>query len=879
MPFLATPFTPLWGIIVAGHTLCSRSQGMAFTIDLRAIKIVGATSWRADCRRAPRVSQGAVLSFAAKVSEHMKAYLLATCIATLPAWAMAEPTVNFNRDVRPILSNHCFQCHGPDEEERQAELRLDRADGPDGAYRELDGSQAIKPGSLAESALWYRLTSEDDDAMPPPDAGKPPLGDDEKQLIKRWIEEGAEYSDFWAFVTPTMPVIPEVDDPRWSKQPIDRFVRQRLEEENLLPGVRADRRTLIRRLSLDLTGLPPSREEVHDYLADTSPGAYERLVDRLLAKPQYGEHVARYWLDLVRFADTNGIHHDHYREMSPYRDWVIRAFNANLPYDDFIKYQLAGDLYPEASQDQLVASGFNRLHLIIDVGTALPEESYTRNVIDRVTAVGTAFMGLTVGCAVCHDHKYDPLTTRDFYQLFAFFNNLDAAPETGGRQGSDFERGLQPPYISLATLQQHARLAEFDRQIEQASAEVKDIEQRLASASENSADDASAEEALEQAKERLSQVQAERDALAATIPAAMVMKERAELRPAYVLVRGAYDNPGEEVQRDTPAFLPPLQQQGEQKTRMDLAEWLVAPDQPLTARVAVNHFWQRLFGVGIVKTSEDFGAQGDWPSHPELLDYLAVSFIESGWDAKALVKQMVMSETYQQSSVATPEQFEADPENRLLARGSRYRLDAEVIRDQVLATSGLLNDALYGKSVKPPQPAGLWESVSMPSSYPRVYEPDTGSAIYRRSVYTFWKRGMPPPQMTIMNAPSREACIARRERTNTPLQALLLLNETEYLAAARTLAHRMLADRAMSPAERLSAIYETITSQLPDDDETTVFLQALADLTAIYDQEVSLAESLCSGTELADGVSASELAAWTMLVSTIYNLDITKTRG
>jgi len=808
----------------------------------------------------------------------MKAILLAFGIAAVPALAAAEPTVNFNRDVRPILSNHCFHCHGPNEEDRQAGLRLDRADGPEGAYRTVDGIPAIKPGSPEESALWYRLTTEDGDGMPPEDSSKPPLSDSEKEIIRRWIEEGAKYSDFWAFVPPTMPDLPEVDDPRWSKSPIDRFVWQRLQQENLTPKAPADRRTLIRRLSFDLNGLPPTREDIHAFLADTADDAYERLVDRLLASPRYGEHMARYWLDLVRFADTNGIHHDHYREMTPYRDWVIRALNENLPYDEFVKYQLAGDLYDEPSRDQLIASGFNRLHLIIDRGTALPEESYTRNVLDRVTAVGTAFLGLTVQCAVCHDHKYDPITTRDFYQLFAFFNNLDGEPETGGREGSDFERGLQPPYISLANDAQQARLAELDGQIAQFSAQVKELEDRQSNAGDAS-DEESLTVELEEAKKNLAHVQAERNALETEIPAAMVMKERAEPRPAYILVRGAYDNPGEQVQRDTPAFLPPMQQSDGIKNRMHLAEWFVSPDHPLTARVAVNHIWQRLFGVGIVKTSEDFGAQGDWPSHPELLDYLAVSFVESGWNVKALVKQIVMSETYQQSSEATPEEFENDPENRLLARGSRYRLDAEVIRDQVLATSGLLNDRLFGKSVKPPQPPGLWEAVTMPSSYPRVYEADTGDAIYRRSIYTFWKRGMPPPQMTILNAPSREACIARRERTNTPLQALLLLNEPQYLAAARHLAHRMLSEGTKNPAERLRIVYETITSQLPDEDETREFLAALSELESIYQQEPALADELCAGVELGEDVSPAKLAAWTMLVSTIYNLDITKTRG
>lgn len=808
----------------------------------------------------------------------MKPTLIAFSLLVLPTVTAAEQTINFNRDVRPILSDRCFQCHGPNEDDRQADLRLDQADGAHGAYRTLDELPAIKPGSLEGSALWFRITAADDQVMPPPDSSKRPLNAREKEIIKRWIEEGAKYADFWAFVPPRMPSVPAVANKQWSQQPIDQFVLHRLEAEGMAPKARADRRTLIRRLSLDLTGLPPTRDEIRVYLADDSEGSYERLVDRLLAKPQYGEHMTKYWLDLVRFADTNGIHHDHYREMTPYRDWVIRAFNSNLPYSEFAKYQLAGDLYAEPTQDQLIASGFNRLHLIIDRGTALPEESFTRNVVDRVTAVGTAFMGLTVQCAVCHDHKYDPITMKDFYQLFAFFNNLDGEPETGGRQGTDFQRGLQPPYISLANEEQQTHLAHLDDELSNLNAQVQKIEQQVKAASDETKKKELDAELIE-AKSILKKQQGARDAFEATIPVAMVMKEKAEIRSAHILLRGAYDRPGEQVERNSPAFLPPMKQKDGLKSRLDLAEWFVSTENPLTARVAVNRFWQQLFGVGIVKTSEDFGAQGDWPSHLDLLDHLSASFVDSAWDVKALIKQIVLSETYQQASEATPSEFKADPDNRLLARGARFRMDSEMVRDQLLATSGLLNDDLYGRSVKPPQPAGLWTSVSMPSSYPREYEPDTGEQILRRSVYTFWKRGMPPPQMTILDAPSREACIARRERTNTPLQALLLLNEQNYLMASRHLAHETIADRSLGAPDRLAILFETITSQLPDEAEAANLLKMVADLEAAYGNNLDLADQLCNGVILHDEVSTKELAAWTILVSTIYNLDITKTRG
>jgi hypothetical protein len=805
-----------------------------------------------------------------KVDERMKFALTVSVLLGLPLVCVAEETVRFDRDVRPLLSDRCFHCHGPNEHDRQAGLRLDQGDGDEGAY------QVIEPESLEDSELWYRVTSEDDDVMPPPDSSKKPLSDSEKRILRRWIEQGAEYSDFWAFVPPRRSEIPEVADARWNQQPIDRLVFRRLKAEGMAPNPMAGRRTLIRRLSFDLTGLPPRREEIHRYLNDSSPDAYERLVDRMLAKPQFGEHMTKYWLDLVRFADTNGIHHDHFREMTPYRDWVIRAFNDNLPYDDFVRYQLAGDLLPDATQDQLIASGFNRLHLIIDRGTALPEESYTRNVVDRVTAVGTAFMGLTVQCAVCHDHKYDPLTMKDFYQLFAFFNNLDGNPETGGRQGLDFERGLQPPYISLATEAQKEDLAALASRVDEAKKRVDALEKALQEADETTKETLDAE--LKEAKQAFDKAQAEKKAFEITVPVAMVMKEKADRRQAHILIRGAYDNPGKPVERDTPGFLPPMKPKEGLKTRLDLANWFVSAENPLTARVAVNRFWQQVFGVGIVKTSEDFGAQGEWPSHPDLLDYLAHTFVESGWDVKALMKQIVMSETYKQSSSATPDQFEADPENRMLARGSRFRMDAEVLRDMVLATSGLLNVDMFGKSVKPPQPPGLWESVSMPSSYPRVYQADGGDKIYRRSVYTFWKRGMPPPQMTILNAPTREACIARRERTNTPLQALLLMNEPEYLKAARYLARTTIQKGPADCSERLAVLFETILSRPPDKEEEKVFLDMVGDLRTIYDENAELADSLCEGVSPVEGSSKAELATWTMLVSTIYNLDIAKVR-
>ena len=796
-------------------------------------------------------------------------------LCQLTQTALGQSDVRFSQDIRPILSKKCFQCHGPDEQERKAGLRLDVTNTDDGAYRTRKGSQAIHPGDPDKSALWERISTDDqDDVMPPVEAKMEALTAEEKSLIKRWIEQGAEYEAFWAFTPPVAQALPTLASSDWSQQPIDRFIGQRLEREGLEPQPRASKRTLIRRLSFDLTGLPPTPLEIQNFIEDPSDRAYEDLVDRLLAKPQYGEHMAKYWLDLVRFADTNGLHHDHYREMTPYRDWIIRAFNDNLSFDQFITFQVAGDLYEKPTTDQQIASGFNRLHLIIDRGTALPEESFTRNVIDRVTSVGTAFLGLTVQCAVCHDHKYDPITQKDFYQLFAFFNNFDGGPETGGRSGTDFKRGLQPPYIEFPSQEQSAQRGQLNKAIALLEKEIESLK------AEDKEDKDKNTSELKALNIKLRDQKKSRDAIEETIPATLVMKEKEEARQAHILIRGVYDQHGDEVQRDTPSFLPPLSKKSDMASRMDLARWLTGESNPLTARVTVNRFWQQFFGIGIVKTSEDFGVQGELPSHSELLDHLTLSFVESNWDVKQLLRSLVLSETYQQRSQSSPAQYASDPENRLLARGPRFRLDSEMIRDQIIAVSGQLNETLFGKSVKPPQPAKLWATVAMPSSYPRLYEADKGERILRRSVYTFWKRALPPPQMSIFDAPTREACIARRERTNTPLQALLLMNENQYFQAAGHTAQRLLQSSSEGVEGRISSAYEMITSQLPDPDEMASLKEALNDFQDLYSQDAEASRQLTAHVN-APPVSIekqTELAAWTMLIHSLFNLDVTKTR-
>jgi Protein of unknown function (DUF1553)/Protein of unknown function (DUF1549)/Planctomycete cytochrome C len=808
---------------------------------------------------------------------------LSLFVASVSLQAAEEGEVSYNRDIRPLLSDRCFACHGPDDAKREAELRLDVSSGELSPFYKRDRHFVIKPGEPDASELWRRLITDDMSLqMPPQESGKKPLNDSQRELIRKWIQQGAKHEKFWSFEPLRPQVLPTVANSDWCGSRVDGFVRAALESQRMQPQPPTDKRTLIRRVTLDLTGLPPTRQEIQLFENDHSFDAFPKLVDRLLSRPQYGEHMARYWLDLVRYADTNGMHHDHYRELSQYRDWVIRAFNTNLPFDQFATNQLAGDLLENATIDQRIASGYNRLHMVMDKGTNPPQESYTRNVVDQVSAFGAVFMGMTLECAVCHDHKYDPVKQKDFYQLFAFFNNIDGDPETPGRE-------QQPPILPLPTPEQSARLNEIESQMGLLILEVDKLKRSIkegsaGNQSSNSGESKLAEDGsalakqLKQKEEEQSRLKTAKDELQRSIPIALVMKERSDARPAYILKRGAYDQPGEEVSRNTPAFLPPLKSSGGQKTRLDLARWVTDRQNPLTARVTVNRFWQQFFGVGLVKTSADFGAQGEFPSHPELLDDLANGFVDSGWDVKALVRSIVLSKTYQQSSRVSPAQYRADPENRLLARGSRIRLDSEVIRDQVLAMSGLLNMAMYGKSVKPPQPADLWKTVSMVSSSTYSFKEDTGDKIYRRSFYTFWKRAMPPPQMTIFDAPTRESCTSRRERTNTPVQALLMMNETQYFEAARHFAQHWLTSKDQSDADRTRIAFETVTSHLPDADEQASLLRGLENFRLVYRDDIESARAMTTGLTLSSDAERIELAAVTMLVNSLFNLDAAKTR-
>ena len=737
---------------------------------------------------------------------------IAAAVLLLAQEATTEaPRVSFNRDIRPILSQYCFACHGPDRLKAESDLRLDTREG---------ALAAIVPGKPAESELIRRLTtSKASSKMPPRKTGKT-LEARQVSLLRTWIEQGAPWESPWALTTPKKPALPAVRNAAWVRQPLDRFVLARLEAEGLRPASEADRAVLLRRVSFDLTGLPPTVEEVDAFLEDAAPDAYERTVDRLLASPRYGERMAMEWLDAARYADTHGLHVDSHRDMWPWRDEVIRAFNENQRFDQFTIEQLAGDLLPGATAAQKVASGFNRNHMISYQNSSIPEKVRTAYVVDRVNTTATVWLGLTMACAQCHDHKFDPVTQVDYYRLYAFFNTIAEKPLDG-------EKGNAVPLILLN--------------------EDGDVKLDL-----GKKDDKRMKELL------------------AHTPNSMVMQEMAKPRTTFLLARGEYDQPRQKVEPGTPGSLPPMASDLP-RNRLGLARWLVDPAQPLTARVQVNRLWQMLFGTGIVETSDDFGAQGEGPSHPELLDHLAVEFVESGWDVKALLRRLATSATYRQSSKVPPDVLARDPRNRLLARGPRFRLPAELIRDGALAAGGLLKERIGGPSVFPYQPPGVWEAVSSgrPQEYTaQVYRQDRGDNLYRRSLYTFWKRLAPPPGLAAFDAPSREACVVRRQRTNTPLQALVTLNDPTYVEAARALATRAL--REATDADRIVRAFRGALARRPSEAELSILLSLLRDQRELF------AKDAASAGRLAGSV---ELAAWTMVAGAILNLDETLTKG
>ena len=834
--------------------------------------------------------------------------------AVLGLLAMAGAD-DFGRDVRPILAENCFACHGPDAAKRQAGLRLDVREQ---ATQTLEsGKIALVPRKPAASELVRRIKAHGDEAMPPKESHKR-LTADQKQTLIRWIEAGAEYRPHWSFVAPTRPVAPTIGDPARARSPLDRFVLAKLEEARLRPSPEADRVTLLRRATLDLTGLPPTPEEVDRFVDDSAPDAFERVVDRLLASPRYGEHMARDWLDQARYADTHGYFTDHERFMWRWRDWVITAYNRNLPFDQFTIEQLAGDLLSDATLDQRIATGFNRNHMITEETGVFPEEYRTEYVADRVRTTASVWMGLTAGCAQCHDHKYDPLTQREFFQLFAYFNNLPEAGIAGGKQKNAApELRLPSPEQSVAHDKLTQRLAGLERELAGYSrpGEPGAVRPRTLGDSirgltapgspESDQSDLAVSAQRTVLESRRTMLLEDERQLLATFATTMVMQELLQPRDTFILMRGQYDQPGEKVGPGVPSFLPPLPM-GSPPNRLALARWLVDPRHPLTARVAANRIWRQLFGHGIVATVEDFGLQGEFPSHPELLDWLAVEFGQGdkgrgrqgdeqakrdaitpplslspcppvsslAWDTKRLQRLIVTSATYRQSSAIAPDTLRVDPHNRLLGRAPRHRLDAEAIRDAALTASGLLAERIGGPSVRPYQPDGLWKAIVYDTKNEQTYDLTRGEGLYRRSLYTYWKRQVPHPSMLQLDAPTREVCALQRQRTNTPLQALVLMNDPQFVEAARGLAARMAASSRDDPT-RLTNGFRWATSRAPSHSERETLLELFVAERSRFKLKPHSADSLLAVGEspVAEGLDRTELAAWTVVANVLLNLD------
>ena len=1038
--------------------------------------------------------------FSAFSESSMKRRLFLVLLALLStSMVNAADRLSFNRDIRPILSDACCQCHGPDDKQRKAGLRLDEKAS---ALKPAEsGVAAIIPGHVETSELIKRLISDDDNLRMPPQGSGKTISPKQIVLIKRWIAEGAEYQGHWAFIPPVRPEVPKAASAQpEGLNPIDAFIRSRLECEGIAHAPEADKTTLIRRVSLDLTGLPPTPAEVDDFLNDKSSDAYERVVDRLLKSPRYGERMAQQWLDFARYADSNGFQVDSSRYQWPWRDWVINAFNDNLPFDQFTIEQLAGDLLPNATRAQIVATGFNRNHRLNGEGGIIAEEWRVETVIDRVETTGMTWLGLTLNCCRCHDHKYDPITQRDFYQLFAFFNNV---PESGTLQG---ESKNTDPVVAVPSDEQAQAIAKLDRDVKLAEMHIADETKKLPeyiaawepsfkaklsdkggtvwlplqptevkseagatlrrladgtylAAGENPAHDtytvvarlpagsftglllecfpdeslpnkslgrypngnfvlsrveadvtapglaeslkvkfvraeatysqkgweiglvlddvpsngwavdgptrreatsamflidgaltvpenatitvrlkhealgqhnigrfrlsftslppstvkldgakfpeglkailelatknrsaaqnaeletffkANVDSPLKQAEVALANLKKEQASVAAAVPNVMVMQEGSP-REAFVLIRGEYDKRGDKVTANLPSAFPsrpsevPL-------NRMDLARWIVDPSNPLTGRVWMNRLWEKFFGTGLVKTSENLGSQSEYPSHPELLDWLAVEFTQGAkpWDMKSIQKLIVMSATYRQSSYQVQHGVNSDPENRLLAYGPRFRLSAEMLRDQALFASGLLVEKQGGPSVRPYMPDGVWDETSRYGDL-RGYKHDTNDGLYRRTMYTIWKRTAAPPSMLLFDAPNREICTVKRSRTNTPLQALTLLNETTYIESARKLAERMLLEGDVSPKDRLMLGFRWATSRRPKEAELAVLIEGLNQDFSRMKTHPELAKQIVSTGESKANASldTSELAAYTLTANVLLNLDEVVTR-
>jgi mono/diheme cytochrome c family protein len=770
----------------------------------------------------------------------------------------AEATVDYNRDVRPILTKNCFACHGQDDGHRAAKLRLDRRDT---AILPRKRGAAIVPGATEKSLLIQRVSAEDEGERMPPMPNGNALTAKQIATLKRWISQGAPYAEHWAFVKPKRPPLPAVKDRAWPRNAVDFFVLARLEKTGLKPGTEADRYALLRRLSLDLRGLPPTPREIDDFLRDRAPDAYERAVDRFLNDPAYGERWARMWLDLARYADSAGYGSDPLRpHIWRWRDWVIDAFNRNLPYDRFTIEQLAGDLLPGATLEQRIATAFHRNTMTNTEGGTDDEEFRAAAVKDRVDTTMQVWMGLTMGCAKCHSHKFDPITQQEYYRFYAFFN-----------QTADNDQPDERPTIATPTAEQQQQNRRIDGRI----AELK---KQLAAPS------LAAVRAV-----RRTPIPVESLALLGEIgtleksrpvvPRVPVMVELPanQRRQTHLQIKGSFLNPGEPVEPGAPAAFQPLPKDAP-PNRLAVAKWLLDADNPLTARVAVNRYWAALCGAGLVETEEDFGTQGEMPSHPELLDWLATEYVRLGWDTKAFMKLMVMSATYRQSSKVTPEALAKDPRNRLLSRGPRFRLEAEMVRDQALILSGLLSRKMHGPSVYPPQPPGLWQAAF---NGQRTWPASKGEDRYRRGLYTFWRRTVPYPSLAAFDATSRETCTMRRIRTNTPLQAFVTLNDPVYVECAQALARRIVKEGGTTTEERARFGLRLCLCRPPSAEQVQRVMDLFQAEYAHYRQDAKAALALATDPlgPLPAGLDAAEAAAWTVAANVLLNLDAVLMKG
>jgi Protein of unknown function (DUF1553)/Protein of unknown function (DUF1549)/Planctomycete cytochrome C len=800
-----------------------------------------------------------------KIAQLRFALWCLTAIISISTTSVASgaDAIDFNRDIRPILSKNCFACHGPDATARQADLRLDLEAS---ATEERDGHATIVPGNPDKSELICRITSDDDDErMPPADSNKH-LKPGEIELLKKWITEGAKWSLVWAYIPPRESAVPTVKDTNWPINAIDNFILARLAAEGLQPSPEADKTTLVRRLYIDLIGLPPAPDEVDAFVADGAASSYERLLDRLLASPHYGERMAMYWLDLVRYADTVGYHGDQEHHISPYRDWVISSLNANKPFDQFTREQLAGDLLPGSSVEQKTASGYNRVLQTSHEGGVQPKEYLAIYAADHVRNLSAVWMGATLGCAQCHDHKYDPYTTRDFYSMAAFFADIDEAQHL--TRAFDISPTPRYPELELLTPNEEASLTTFERQHELVA---KRIEAAKAKADKT---------ALKSLEDNLAKIAAEQDQIHQKARRTMITIA-IKPRVTRILPRGNWlDETGPMVEPAIPSFLGQLDTGGRRATRLDLANWLTDSETGaggLTARVMVNRMWYLLLGRGLSPSLDDFGGQGQAPDHPELLDMLAREFVRSGWNIKHMMKMIATSRTYRQSSQVSPALYEKDPLNRLVARQNRYRYPAESVRDASLSISGLLVPTVGGPSIRPYQPAGYYRHLNFPI---REYEADKDQRQWRRGVYMHWQRQYLHPMLKAFDAPSREECTVERPRSNTAPAALVLLNGPSFVESARAFASRILQEGGATTDERINFAFRQAMCRSADPTEQEVLQKLLAQSQRFYSNHTDAATALLKIglSPVPKEIDKTELASWTIIARTILNLNEVITR-